>query len=45
MQSSDLAELLNFKERGPRLFDEDGRVTMTERAPEKDKQKEAGKEL
>ena len=29
MQSSELADLLNFKERGPRLFDEDGRSTMT----------------
>jgi len=35
MQSSDLANLLNFKERGPRLFDEDGRETMTEKIKEK----------
>lgn len=37
MQSSELGEILNLKERGPYLFDEDGRVVTTERVETKEK--------
>lgn len=47
MQSSELGEMLNLKVRGPRMFDDDGRVVTTERikVKEKDSPEEAGKEL
>lgn len=30
MQTSEMADLLNFKARGPRIFDEDGRIVTTD---------------
>ena len=36
MQSSDLADILNFKESGPYLFDEDGRIIITEQVQKKE---------
>ena len=36
MQSADMGEILNLKARGPRLFDDDGRIVTTGRIEAKD---------
>jgi len=47
MQSSELGDMLNLKTRGPRLFDEDGRIVMGDEIEEKEKDspEEIGKEM
>jgi hypothetical protein len=42
MQSSELADILNLKERGPYLFDEDGRIVLTEKIENRYPENEEG---
>ncbi|MEI7562351.1 MAG: hypothetical protein WCJ39_01125 [bacterium] len=42
MQSAELADILNLKERGPYLFDEDGRIVITQYPKERYPEDETG---